>query len=387
MTNLTTYTQFIVSAITAGLQVDVIYTDFSKAFDRVDIDKLIAKVEGLGVPGELVAILESYLMGRACVVSCNGCLSEPYYPTSGVPQESNLGPLLFNIFINDISDNLRCKSMIFADDAKLYSTIRDENDVQNLQSDIDTFASWCKANGLDLNPKKCKKMSFSRSRSPLMTNYTIDGTPIENVQICCDLGVTFDSRLTFTPHIDNVIASASKTLAFITRVCRNFDNTKVMRTLFLSIVRPKLEYAAFVWSPIFRNQIDKIEAVNRKFLKFLCWKLDGVYPIRGCDLIGLTNRFDLLTLEERRVVLSMLFVIKLIRGSIECSEFLAELPLRIPTRRSRHRDFFYMPPSLSRLTVYRASPLFRACDSINKLIAFSDNTLLSLLENRISNDY
>lgn len=222
VTNLVVHSQFISSALASGDQVDVIYTDFSKAFDRVDFTLLLAKLRGIGVPGNLLSTLESYLTNRACVVSIGGSTSAPFCPTSGVPQGSNLGPLLFNVFVNDIMRDLKCKSSVYADDAKLMSVIRTPDDALRLQRDLDRFAAWCSTNMLDLNPGKCKKMSFYRGRNPIITSYNIEGTTIEDVTVCRDLGVTFDIRLTFIPHIDNLLASARRTLAFVTRVSRQF---------------------------------------------------------------------------------------------------------------------------------------------------------------------
>lgn len=126
------------------------------------------------------------------VVSLGNDKSALFYQTSGVPQGSNLGPLLFHIFINDIISDLRCGASIYADDAKLYSIIESMDDVVNLQSDLDRFATWCADKLLGLNAAKCKKLTFYRGRTPIDSRYMINGVTIESVVEWRDLGVVYD---------------------------------------------------------------------------------------------------------------------------------------------------------------------------------------------------
>lgn len=168
-----------------------------------------------------------------------------------------------------------------------------------------------------------------------MTSYQINGVRIKDVTECRDLGVIFDHRLSFVPHIDRMIDSAKRTLAFVMRVCRQFSNAKVIQVLYLSLILPRLEYASLIWAPSFRNHINRIEAVNRRFLKFMSWKQDGFYPERGNDTHILAARFNLLILEERRVVTSIIFIVKLLRGNIDCPQFLELLPITVPHVNSR----------------------------------------------------
>lgn len=211
---------------------------------------------------------------------------------------SNLGPLLFNIFINDIVTELSCNVSVYADDAKLVKVIESEQDVVSLQDDLDKFVAWCVTNKLDLNPNKCVKMSFHRGALRVRSNYVIDGIMIRDVSGYRDLGVYFEDRLSFVPHINNIVSAASKTLGYITRVTKDFRNIRVMRLLFMSLVAPKLEYASLVWSPMYRKHVNVLEQIQKRFLKYLSWKVDGVYPERGADFVEMCARFDLLTLRR-----------------------------------------------------------------------------------------
>lgn len=156
----------------------------------------------------------------------------------------------------------------------------------------------------------------------------------------------------------------------MTRVAKNFENIAVIKTLYCSLVVPKLEYAALVWSPSYLNQIKRIEQLQRKFLKFMCWKSDGIYPERGCDHFELCARFNLFTLEERRIVVAIMFIVKLVRGNIDCPQFLEQLPFRLPSVNSRYHVPFYLPLASSSLLL--ASPLYRACNYFNRLFTFSE---------------
>jgi hypothetical protein len=115
-------------------QVDVIYIDFSKAFDRIDHNILLNKLRHFGFSDSLLNLFESYLSDRFCYVNVLGFYSARLVVNSGVPQGSNLGPLLFLLFINDIVEIFSLNVLLFADDVKLYSTIRDISDCMRLQS-------------------------------------------------------------------------------------------------------------------------------------------------------------------------------------------------------------------------------------------------------------
>lgn len=277
------------------------------------------------------------------------------------------------IFINDIVKDLTCGASVFADDAKLYIEIRTELDVATLQMNLDRFASWCSTNKLDLNTKKCVKISFCRRTCPILSHYYIDGVLLDEASGCRDLGIFFDQSLSFVPHVDQMVASARRTLAFVIRVAKNLRNVRVIKLLFLSLVVPKIEYASLVWSPVYQKHINAIEQLQRRFLKFLSWKVDGVYPDRGADLFEMCDRFDLLTLHERRTLTSILFIIKLIRGNIDCPQFLELLPFRVPATNSRYQVPFYLP--LVSSTLMLASPLYRACNSVNLLVTYSDGSI------------
>ena len=172
------------SMIDAGHAFDVIYTDFAKAFDSVAHERLILKLEAVGITGDVLNWIRSFLMGRSQSVRVEGETSGWQKVLSGIPQGSVLGPLLFVIFINDMPDVVKeniCK--LFADDCKLYGIINSAID-QRLQKDLSNLENWSNVWDLPFNATKCKVMHFGRGNPHLV--YTMND---------CTLEVTTQERL------------------------------------------------------------------------------------------------------------------------------------------------------------------------------------------------
>ncbi|KAA5655415.1 reverse transcriptase family protein [Pseudomonas aeruginosa] len=146
-TNLCEFLDYVLSSMEDGHQVDVVYTDYSKAFDRINFDILIEKLHGLGVHGDLLRWLESYVRDRSQAVTFNGFCSSFAPVPSGVPQGSHLGPMLFNIYVNDVSNVFRkSKFIMYADDKKVYKVIKSLNDCLELQDDLNNLFVYCQNN-------------------------------------------------------------------------------------------------------------------------------------------------------------------------------------------------------------------------------------------------
>lgn len=199
--NLLTFTYYLYDEIADGDQIDVIYTDFSKAFDNIDIVKLIARILELDLPLMVSKILISYLTDRKNRVFFNGYLSEYYLPTSGVPQGSNRGPSLFLVFINSLITCLSCPVEIFADDTKQYLRVRSVRDFVSLQKNIIEFTNWCIEHQLVLSVKKCIVMTFGGDKNPIIFVSKINNISLDRVYTHRGLGILHDNKLTFNFHI------------------------------------------------------------------------------------------------------------------------------------------------------------------------------------------
>lgn len=354
-TNLACITQTIAEGLDRRHQVDVVYTDFSKAFDRLNHSLLVDKLASFGFSASLVGLFRSYLDGRRQYVQCNGFCSSTYVQPSGVPQGTVLGPDLFLIFIDDIVADLDVPCLLYADDMKLYQTISTLDDCIALQRNLDILHGWCIRNQLPLNIEKCSVLSYRRTVSPLLHDYMIDGKVLRRPLTVRDLGVTFDARLTFTVHIESVISKALRMLGFILRRCKHMTNIMTFRILFMSFVRTRLEYASIVWAPTYEVHITSLENIQRKFLKASAFMMTGSYPDRGTPQQDLLRQFNMQSLRARRDMHSVVFLHKIIGGDIDCPELLYRIGFRIPRPNSRSTQLLHLP--YARTHVLASSPL------------------------------
>jgi retron-type reverse transcriptase len=145
----------------------VIYTDFSKAFDRVNHHILLSVLALTGLGEPLLSWLTSFITNRKQCVKIHGVVSPPIFVSSGVPQGGHLSPLLFTLFINSANRVLRDSQLLaFADDMKLFLQINSINDYHLLQNDLNRLVAWAETLGLSFNVSKCHSMSFTRIKKP-----------------------------------------------------------------------------------------------------------------------------------------------------------------------------------------------------------------------------
>lgn len=363
-TNLLELTSYVFTAFREKCQVDVIYTDLSKAFDTVVHELLLHKLNVIGFPPGLLYWISSYLIGRTQKVRFGDRLSSDITVTSGVPQGSHLGPLLFVLYLNDLPAIVKSsKILMYADDVKLFTTVRVSEDSISLQDDLNRLAEWCLVNGMSLNLSKCKKLSFYRS-SGLNIDYLISSHKLEDVSSFLDLGVLLDQRLRFDLHINSCINKARSLLGFIKRWSKEFDDPYLTKRLFVSLVRPCLEYACVVWCPHNFCYIDRIESIQKQFLLFalrgLAWDPQNLPPYKNRLML-----IDLPTLERRRHMLNAMFIIKLIRGSVDSTFLLSQINFNVPRRTTRYFYPINLPTARYDYDFY--NPFRRVCLIYNEV--------------------
>lgn len=364
-TNLVLFTQFTSEILDHRGQVDALYLDFKKAFDQIDLYILLNKLSRFGICDHLLLLFKTYLFDRKNFVTHRNFKSKPIIPASGVPQGSNLGPLLFLIFIDDITNIIDSNKLLYADDIKIFRQINSLSDCQILQRDIDNILLWCKENNLDLNVSKCNVVRFTRKKLIINFEYKINDFVLSSLETVRDLGVIFDSKLMFADHINSIVSNCFRTLGFVCRNCRDFSNAKTLIILYLSLIRSRLEYCAVVWSPIYNIYILDLENVQRRFLKFVSYFVDGVYPDRGIDNNLLLMRFDVQSLQVRRNSLFLKFLYGLLHNKIDCPFLLCQLNFKVPRLESRSTDVFYCRQSRSNLL--DKSPISQMCSIFNSI--------------------
>ena len=243
----------------------------TKAFDRVNHKALIHKLQTcFHVSGNLLSWFRSYVEGRRQRVTVLRATSADKPVTSGVPQGSILGPILFLLYVNDLPDvvqhsNIAC----FADDTKLYKCIDSNPDASLLQRDLTNLGNWSASSGLTFNEDKCKCQRITRKVKPVEHSYQLASKPLEVTTAEKDLGVWISSDLTWSRHVTEKCAKANKLLRFLRRCALEISNHRTRRTLYLAVVRPVLGYAAQVWCPQTVELIRRTERIQRRATKFI----------------------------------------------------------------------------------------------------------------------
>ena len=361
--NLLEFITFTLNAMDNGNHVEALYTDFSKAFDRIDIPLLLFKLKKYGMNTKLLAWLQSYLTERKQIVRFQNACSEPIIVTSGVPQGSHLGPLLFILFVNDISFLLKSiKVLVYADDMKLFMEITNAENIE-IQNEINVFFEWCNKSLLQLNVKKCNSIEFSRKIHTHSSEILLGNQRVEKCKIVRDLGVILDSKLTFIEHYNTIINKANSMLGFIKRFSHNFQDPYTIKLLYITYVRPILEYCNIVWNPSTTIHEERIESVQKQFLLYALRSLNWTaFPLPSyearCMLINIQ------TLKERRELAMLCSINDIISQRIQSAELLSQLNFYAPSRNLRTRKIFM--ENLHRTNYAKNGPLNRMMRHYNK---------------------
>lgn len=376
--NLITFTELILSAMDENTQVDAIYTDFAKAFDKICHDTLLFKLWQLGIHGDLFRWIRSYIGNRSQAVVLCGYRSAYKNIPSGVPQGSHLGPLLFIIYVNDLTKSINHSNvLLYADDTKIYKVIKDMNDSALLQSDLNDFVEFCNSSNLFLNLNKCFVISFTRSKNPIVYPYKICGHDLDRVSEIRDLGVVMDSKLSFIPHVDKIVANSYKFLGFILRVGKPFKNASTYKLLFNSYVRSRLEFASPVWNPHQRVHQDKIEKLQRKFVKSLDYRTGNQHIDYESSLVF----HKISTLRQRRDITDITYLFKILHNMVDAPVLLEQIYFRVPRKQERTSRKKYLFAIKSSKTGYGSNSFIkRACASYNRQLGSIELFNISLIK-------
>lgn len=365
-TNLVSFINEVSHMLDQRSTVGVIYTDFSKAFDKVNHELLLRKLSSYGIAEPFLGWCGSYLLDRKSSVVVNGESSDTYNIDSGVPQGSHLGPLLFNIFINDIGQCFKHSNyFLFADDLKFFRVIDCSTDVLKLQEDIDNLNLWCEANVMCLNVSKCFSMQFSRKKNIDRPLFHIKNIILQNVDQIRDLGIIVDTKLRFNIHIDQVVSRGYRSLGFILRNCRDFKSSHTKIMLFNSLVRSGLEYCSVAWNPFYEVYCKRLESVQKRFLCHLTYS-----SFLGKELLSYNDRlnhFGMLSLALRRDMLDGMFLYKIVHGMVDTPHLLSELSISAPYRLPRASRFNVLQVAGSHSNLGHNAPLNRLARQYNTI--------------------
>ncbi len=279
-----------------GTRVRVLLLDYSKAFDLINHHRLIDKLEAFGIPPHVVRWMAAFLLDRNHNVRIGDVLSGSGAPNGGVPQGTLSGPKNFLVQINDLSTP--CPIFKYVDDSTIFEICGPET-VSRLQESADVAAQWSRDNDMKINASKTHKLliDFSKHQACVdgLSNITMDNQVIERTDSAKILGVTISSDLTWNTHVDNIVNKASKRLYMMYQLKRAGINQADLTTIYLSVIRPVLEYACPVWSTCLPAYLsEKIETVQKRAMR-------TIYP--GFSYTDTLEILNIAPLATRRVEL------------------------------------------------------------------------------------
>ena len=245
--------------------IDIVYTDFRKAFDSVPHRKLLLKIQGYGIKGKVLAWLQAFLTQRKQRVILNGSFSKWNNVVSGVPQGTILGPVLFLLFINDLESCVNSTIKLFADDCKVYNPIDSITDCVRLQDDLNSVSAWSRNWQLAFNKDKCVVL---RIKKGIDFTYSMDGKALNCIAEQRDLGVTISDTLKPSVHIHNIAKKANQRLGMIRR-CFSNKSYLTIKPLYTTLVRPILESVSTAWNPSLQRDITELDKIQSRAEK-LC---------------------------------------------------------------------------------------------------------------------
>ena len=280
-----------------GGSVDMVYLDFSKAFDKVDHGILLHKLKALGITGHLGIWFFNFLTRRSHFVRLPGAISGDSPVLSGVPQGTVLGPLLFLIMLADINKDISESNLIsFAEDTRIYSQINDVTDCDTLQQDLNHVYDWASTNNMFFNAQKFYYVSSSPNKY----------SSLSNVYINPEYNIISPSSNDF--HVASVYKRCSNLTGWILRTF-NTRETITMMTLFKSLVLSRLDYASQLWSPHFLKSIYLMEKVQRSFTKHITGIKNKPYDER-------LKLLNLYFVQRRRDRYQIIYLWKIIEGFV-----------------------------------------------------------------------
>ena len=276
-----------------GMETRAIFLDISKAFDKVWHKGLIYKLRQYGFTGNLLALLTDFLSNRKQRVVLNGQHSSWADIKAGVPQGSILGPLLFLVYINDLTENLHSNPKLFADDTSLFSIVADEALSNSyLNDDLKKINDWAYKWKMSFNPDSTKpahEVVFSRKKNIHYPPILFNNLPVKRVQFHRHLGLTLDSQLNFNEHISSTLSIVNK-LTAVFRKLQTLLPRRSLLTIYKAFIRPHVDYSDVMCDKIFNESYDKkLESDQYNAALATTWAIRGTNTEKLCQELALES--------------------------------------------------------------------------------------------------
>ena len=329
-------THEIYQSLDQGYEVRGVFLDISKAFDKVWHKGLLYKLEQNGIKGLLLNILKDFLKSRKQRVVLNGQHSSWSHVLAGVPQGSILGPLLFLIYINDLSGGLNCNPKLFADDTSLFSTVYNINEATNtLNNDLNKITELLHQWKMSFNPdisKQAHEVVFSRKRSLVShPSLTFNNIPVAQTSSQKHLGMHLDKKLNFEEHLSKVETKVNNSVGII-RKLQNVLPRSALLTVYKSFIRPLLDDGDMIYGKAFKESFhEKLESLQYN----AALAITGA--IKGSPTEKLYEELGLESLKSRRWYRKMSLFYKVFKN--ESPRYLFNtIPNNTEQRQTRHSD-------------------------------------------------
>lgn len=293
-----------------------VFLDFKRAFETINRDILIRKLQKIGITGHALKWFREYLSNRFQAVRYGGIVSEKIETEHGVPQGTVLGPVLFNLYINDIVQCVLASVIdLFADDTKIYAAGSDLGELSNrLNADLARVSEWLKDNQMALNLSKSKFMVIGKSNSLNKAaadienlNIVIDGEKLERVNSIKYLGVIVDNKLEFKEHAQYICNKMSFKLHTLQQIARDMSLNVKFR-LYKALIAPQLSYCGTIFCHLNLNEIKKFQCIQNRAMRFI------LKVGRRTEINQMLNALNILSVSQQLVYHRLNIVYKLYKS-------------------------------------------------------------------------
>ena len=293
-----------------GDNLDCVYLDFAKCFDKIDIGLLCHKLKKTGIRSQLGVWLHSFLMNRKQFIVVENSLSNSSNVISGIPQGTVLGPILALIFLSDIDKDVENIASMFADDTRLMGKVQNETDVEALQSDLNKVFEWANKNNMEFNSKKFELIRYGKNQDIKdgTIYFSADDNIIEEKEVLRDLGILMNNEATFDDHIMKVCKTVKQKAGWILRTFRTRKPT-VMKQLWKQLVQPHVDYCSQLYMPINGGKLSELENLQRNFT-------NRIPSVKSQDYWSRLKSLQMLSQQRRLERYRIIYVWKILEGLV-----------------------------------------------------------------------